>query len=117
MIWAYSKLNKTNNWCFKYDHNKFADIRKICSYLGKTLSLNLPKIHALAGCDTTSYFYPVEKIKVFKKLLGQQDLCFLLSELGNYSQITNSVIEDTKEFIRTVFYNGNKKESYVNTRV
>ena len=40
-----------------------------------------------------------------------------MSELGNYSQITNSVIEDTKEFIRIVLYNGNKKESYVNTRV
>ena len=40
-----------------------------------------------------------------------------MSELGNYSQITNSVIEDNKEFIRTVLYNGDKKESYVNTRV
>ena len=37
--------------------------------------------------------------------------------IGNYSQITNSVIEDTIEFIRTVLYNGYKKESYVNTRV
>ena len=26
MIWAYSKLNKTNNWYFKYDNEKFADI-------------------------------------------------------------------------------------------
>ena len=43
-IWAYSKLNITNNWYLKYDHEKFAVIRKICSYLGKTLSLNLPKI-------------------------------------------------------------------------
>ena len=57
MIWAYSKLNITNNWYLKYDHKKFADIRKICSYLDKTLSLNLPKIHALTGCDTTHYFY------------------------------------------------------------
>ena len=37
MIWAYSKLNLTNNWHFKYDHNKFADIRKICSYLSKNI--------------------------------------------------------------------------------
>ena len=34
---------------------KFADIRKICSYLGKTLSLNLQKIQALTGYNTTSY--------------------------------------------------------------
>ena len=26
MIWAYSKLNKTNNWYFKNDNEKFADI-------------------------------------------------------------------------------------------
>ena len=33
----------------------------------------------------TSYFYWAGKIKVSKELLGEQDLCFLLSELGNYS--------------------------------
>ena len=55
--------------------------------------------------DTTSYFF---QIGTFRTLLGQQDLSFLLSGLGNYSQITNSVIEDTKEFIRVAFYNGNK---------
>ena len=94
MIWSYSKLNIINNWYLKQDHNKFADIRKICSHLGKTLPWNLPKIYVLRECYTTSYFYRVGMIKVFKKLLGQQDLCFLLSELGNYSQITNSVIEE-----------------------
>ena len=39
----------------------------------------------LNRCSTTSYFYRVGKIKVLKKLLGQQDLYFLQSELGNYS--------------------------------
>ena len=45
MIWAYSKLSVTNNWYLKYDHEKFADVRKIYSYLGKTC-LNLQKIQA-----------------------------------------------------------------------
>ena len=112
MIWTYSKLDITNNWHLKYDHKKFADTRKICFYLGKfCFCLNLPKTHALRGCDTTSYFNQVGKIKVFKKSLGQQDLWFLWSELGNYSQITNNAIEDTREFIRAALYNGNKKES------
>ena len=53
MNWAHSKLNITNNWYLKYDHDKFADIIKICSFLDKTLSLNLPKIQALTGCNTT----------------------------------------------------------------
>ena len=79
----------------------------------KNNAFGLPKIHALTGCDTKSYFYQVKKIK----LLGQQSLYFLLSKLGNYSQITKSVIEDTKEFIKAALYNGNKKQSNVNTRV
>ena len=69
IIWAYSKLNITNKWYLKYSHEKFADIRKACSYLGKRYFLNLPKIHALTGCDTTSYFYRVRKIKILKKYL------------------------------------------------
>ena len=76
MIWAYSKSNVTNNGYLKYDHEKFADVRKIYSYLGKT-SLNLQKIQAWTGCNTTAYFYWVGKTKVFKKLHSQQDLCFL----------------------------------------
>ena len=38
--------------------------------------------------------------------MGQQDLCFLLLEPGNY------FIENTKQIIRATFYNGIKKKSY-----
>ena len=55
MIWAYSKLIITN-WYLIYDHEKLGEIRKIYFYLGKILSLNLPKIQALTGCNTISYF-------------------------------------------------------------
>ena len=41
MIWAYSKLEITNNWYIKHDHEKFADIRKICSCLNKILSVKI----------------------------------------------------------------------------
>ena len=30
------------------------------------------------------------------------------------TQITNDIIEDTKEFIRATLYNGNKKQCYAN---
>ena len=55
MIWAYSKLN-INNWYLIYDHEKLAEIRKKYFYFGKILPLNLPKIQALTGCNTISYF-------------------------------------------------------------
>ena len=41
MIWAYLKLNITNYWYLKYDHEKLADIRKIISYLDKTLYVEI----------------------------------------------------------------------------
>ena len=116
MVWGYSKLNITSKWYLKHDHNNFPDISKICSYLGKTLSLNVLKVHALRGCDTKCYFHQRGENKVVKKLLGQQDLFVVLSELGNYSQITNNDIENTKEFIRAVLYNGSKQNSYINTK-
>ena len=100
MILAYSKLNITNIWYFKHGHEKFTDIRKTCFSLGKTLLQDLPKIHAL-GCNTTS----LPSRENFKNLLRQQNLYFLLSDLGNYFQKTNNVIEDTKEFIRVAVYN------------
>ena len=97
MILAYSKLNITNIWYFKHDHEKFTNIRKTCFSFGKTLLQDLPKTHAL-GCNTTS-------LPNFKKLLGQQNLYFLLSNLGNYFQMSNNVTEDNKEFIRVAVYN------------
>ena len=35
-------------------------------------SLVLPKLHSSTGCDSTSYFYKVDKTKVLKKLMLQQ---------------------------------------------
>ena len=69
MIWAYSKLNKTNNWYFKNDNEKFAVISKICSYLGKTFSLNLPKIKALTDAALHLIFTESGKLKYSKNFL------------------------------------------------
>ena len=69
MIWAYSKLNKTNNWYFKNDNEKFADISKICSYLGKTFSLSLPKIKALTDAALHLIFTESGKLKYSKNFL------------------------------------------------
>ena len=76
MIWAYFKLNITNNWYLKHDHEKFAQIRKNISYLDKTLSVKTyqkyrPQLDAIPNLA----FYWVLKItkKVLKKLLCGQD--------------------------------------------
>ena len=56
-IRAFSKFNVTKIWYSKYDHDKFINIAKVIAYLGHTISLALPKLHALIGSDPTSYFF------------------------------------------------------------
>ena len=47
MIWAFSKLNITKRWYLKFDHDKFANIAKVKTYLGQIISLALRQLHAL----------------------------------------------------------------------
>ena len=62
LILAYSKLSVCKTWLFKYNHDKYADIGVICQFLGNDLCQALPAIHAISGCDTTSYFYKAGKV-------------------------------------------------------
>ena len=41
------KLNIANNWYLKYDHEKFADIGKVCSYLSENTRLNRMPLYTL----------------------------------------------------------------------
>jgi hypothetical protein len=41
----------------------------------------------------------------------------LLSNVGKNKEVDQETIENTKEFIRTVFYPGTKNENYVQTKV
>ena len=49
---------------------KYADTEKVVEYLGNYVAKHLLQFHAITGCDTTSYFYRVGKISVFKKVLN-----------------------------------------------
>ena len=53
---GYAKCNIKKKWYMKYDDDKYSDIGAIVEHWGKTISLFLPTIHALTGCDTTSFF-------------------------------------------------------------
>eukprot|EP00794_Sanderia_malayensis_P016276 gene16276-biopygen13830 len=117
LVWAFSKLDITRKWLLKYDNDKFVDIGGICDAIGPDMCNVLPAIHALSGCDTTSYFFKVGKVKVLKKLLNAPEKCRLLEGLGKATTIQVSELEKVKEFIRTVFYNGKTTETYVTTRL
>ena len=117
MIWAFAHSEIKNKWYLKYDYDKFADIGKIVDYLGKTVSLAILNIHALTGCDTTSYFYRVGKIKVLKKVLQNEKFCLFLSNLGIEKVLSERTIENIEEFIKTVLYSGMGNETYIETRI
>ena len=57
----------------KINHKRFINIRAIVKQRDLPLSLHLPHIHALAGCDTTFYFYNIGKVKIMRKLVKDQN--------------------------------------------
>ena len=69
LIYAFYKCKSQKTWYMKYDNDKYVDIGKVFVYLGINMTENLLKFRSLTGCDSTSYFYRVGKIKVWKKLL------------------------------------------------
>ena len=70
-------------------------------------------MHALTGCDTTSFFYRVGKVRILKKLFKNPEQCTLLSGLDHDEALDVGTIENAKEFIRTVVYNGKATETYI----
>ena len=117
LVWAYAYHQIKNEWFFKYENEKYAEISKICEYLGPQICLVLPAFHALTGCDTTSYFFRAGKVRIFKKLISDPAKCKLLLPLGQEKILGESDIESVKEFIRTVVYSGKEGENYVETRI
>ena len=57
IAYGYKKKSPVSNWFMQYDTDTYADIRKIVEHLGDHITSSLPQLHALTGCDTTSYFF------------------------------------------------------------
>ena len=117
LVWVYSHFSITNKWYIKYDHEKFADIGLIVIFLGKTVCVILPAFNSVTGCDTTSYFFRVGKVRVLNKLLKAPHDCYLLHNLQKEEPLCKQKIENLKQFISTIMYSGNKSESYLQTRM
>ena len=55
MVFVFAFKNTKRFWSKKIGHNKYINIGKVVKYLGIDLALKLPHIHAITGCDTTSF--------------------------------------------------------------
>ena len=88
---------------------KFVDMRKIVQYLGRELSLILPYLHAITGCDTTSYLHNVGKMRVLQKCLKDNSAVASLERLGESASFKPKDFNDVIKFIQTIFYSGEPK--------
>ena len=99
------------------DANKYVNIRSIVNHFGNDVCIKLPHIHAITGCDTTSYFNGVGKVKVLKKIVGNPDLLSLLNDFGESVAVSDALQDKVTKFIQRVCYSGQENESLVQTRV
>ena len=116
LIFAFANVRPEFRWQLRYEYAKFAEVNSIYDNLGDHVSKLLIHYHAISGCDTTSYFFRRGKILPFKKALKSGSLS-LLAGLGEDVKISTRDIAACKEFIRTVMYQGEPKDSYLQTRM
>ena len=116
LIKVFAQIKPNFQWQMRYGYNQYANINEICYRLGTETSLLLPQFHASTGCDTTSYFFVLERKLLFKKAVGSEML-YLICELGYSEQLTEEGLKNCKEFVRTVLYSGNLNETYLEIRI
>ena len=100
-----------------YEKERYADIGKIAEVLGPNISICLPALHWLTGCDTTSHFHNTSKTTILKKVITNPEKLSLIRNIGVEPDLDQMVVDDAKDFIRTVLYAGEEKQLYIDTRV
>ena len=115
MIYAYALYSIEEEWVMKIGPSKYVNIAKIVKHISHQVSIMLPYVHALTGCDTTSYLYGVGKIRVFNKILKKPSV---LSDLETLGQGSGLPVEYSKieRFVKTVCFAGKENETLVETR-
>ena len=101
----------------KIYHYKYMDVRVIFEKVGSEVCKTLPQLHAITGCDTTTYKFNVGKVKAYRKVVKNVSSLALIKKLGKGKTVKAETIESAKKFIQTVLYNGKETETYVEIRV
>ena len=64
MVFAFAVYQPKMEWFMKIEADKYVNIGPIASHFRKDICLKLPHIHGITGCDTTTFFHGVGKVKV-----------------------------------------------------
>ena len=117
MTYANSQLNPCENWYTKYEHQRYANIKTIISYLGGNVACCLMQFHSITGCDIISYFYSVGKITVMRKILKGPGSVNLIEGLGKKKVLSFSDLIKCQDFLQRIMYAGTQNEEYAGTRI
>ena len=63
---------------------RFIPMHKVAEQIGHEMSLILPVIHALSGCDSTSSFTGIGKLRWFKTVQSHPELVAGLKKVGKH---------------------------------
>ena len=99
-------INSLWHRCFPVNFAKFLRTPVLQNTSGRLLLDTIFEFHALTGCDTTSNFYGVGKIKTFQKIMENTYILTLISNLGHIASANDYIIKNCEIFIQTVLYNG-----------
>ena len=82
--------------------------------MGPDICENILALHGIAGCDTISYLFRTGKVKLLNKLIKKANI---LRNLGSEEYPSETTLNNAKEFIRIILYDGKATESYTDTRI
>ena len=82
----------------KIGSKRYISIGKNVEYLGTEFAAKLPQIHAVTGCNTTSFYMVLGKLKFLKYLNGQEKLK-LLKTVGVSYKVSETAIKDIEKFV------------------
>ena len=86
-------------------------------YLGNDLALKLPHIHAITGCDTTSFTFSVGKVKVVIICMKHRQKISFLNRFEQISTVDYKVSQKVSKSIQSICCAGLEIENLVDSRV
>ena len=105
--------NKVNGILLLKQKNRLIDAKCL---IDSDMTDCIVPLHAITGCDHTSGFYGIGKIKVTKRVKKSPDARKLLSACGENIMITDDNIQKLTQFVIKYIYSDYKSKTIAEAR-